>query len=86
MFRNITSLPAQSQMRLPFMAKSNWLYNYKNFDGIEKSLKGMSKRTKYINNMGNAHLILKEKESELNIDFNTFFPDLINCVNDELKK
>ena len=86
LFKNITSLPAQSQMRLPFMAKSNWLYNYKNIRGIEKSLTGMSKRTKYVNNMNNAHLILKEKESELSVDFNTFFPELINCVNNELKK
>ena len=86
LFKNITSLPDQSQMRLSFMAKSNWLYNYKNMSGMEKSLTGMSKRTKYDNNMNNAHLILKEKEHELNVDFNAFYPDLIDCVNNELKK
>jgi acyl carrier protein phosphodiesterase len=86
LFKNITSLPAQSQMRLPFMAKSNWLYNYKNISGIKKSLTGMSKRTKYNNNMSNAHLILKEKETELNIDFKAFYPDLVECVANELKK
>jgi acyl carrier protein phosphodiesterase len=85
LFKNIKHLPAKSQIRLPFMAKSNWLYNYKNISGIEKSLTGMSKRTNYDNNMNNAHLILEEKERELNADFNHFFPELIECVNRELK-
>ena len=72
-------------MRLPFMAKSNWLYNYKNISGIEKSLTGMSKRTNYDNNMNNAHHILKEKELELNNDFNHFFPELIGFCKSEIK-
>ena len=86
LFKNLDLLPAHSQKRLPFMAKRNWLYNYKNIEGIEKSLTGMSKRTNYANNMNNAHLILKENENELNTDFNDFFPDLIDCVVNELKK
>lgn len=85
LFKNIKHLPTKSQMRLPFMAKNNWLFNYKNISGIEKSLTGMSKRTNYVNNMNNAHLILEEKEHELNVDFNRFFPELIDCVNSELK-
>lgn len=85
LFKNINVLPSKSKMRLPFMAKSNWLYNYKNISGIEKSLTGLSKRTKYSNNMNNAHHILREKENELNTDFNSFFPELINVVNNELK-
>jgi len=85
LFKNLKLLPLKSQMRLPFMAKSNWLYNYRKIEGIEKTLTGMSKRTNYINNMSNAHHILKEKEAELSLDFKLFFPDLINCVNNELK-
>lgn len=85
LFKNLNLLPPESQMRLTYMAKSNWLYNYKNISRIKKSLTGMSKRTSYDNNMNNAHLILKEKEQELNTDFNNFFPDLIDCVNSEIK-
>ena len=80
LFKHFKLLPAKSQMRLPFMAKSNWLYHYKDIRGIEKSLTGMSKRTNYENNMHNAHFILQEKAQELNNDFKLFFPELIDCV------
>jgi len=85
LFKNITHLPTKSQMRLPFMAKSNWLYNYRKISGIEKSLTGMSKRTSYANNMNNAHHILKEQELALNEDFNQFFPELIDFCDTEIK-
>ena len=73
-------------MRLSFMAKSNWLYNYRKIEGIQRALTGLSKRTNYINNMSDAHLILKKEEENLANDFNRFFPDLKNFVNSEIKK
>jgi len=85
LFKNINKLPLSSQMRLPFMAKSNWLYAYRNISGIEKALTGMSKRTKYPNNMNNAHHILKEKETELNKHFDHFFPELIHYTSAKIK-
>jgi acyl carrier protein phosphodiesterase len=66
------------------MAKSNWLYNYGKLEGIEKALKGLSKRTKFENNMSQAHLILKEKNSELQHDFSVFYPELSKFVQDEI--
>ena len=86
LFKNIRTLPFKSQVRLPFMAKSDWLYNYREINGINKALTGLSKRSNYPNNMSQAHLILKEKEEALNEDFNLFFPELIDYVNTEIKK
>lgn len=86
LFNNIKHLPLKSQMRLPFMAKSNWLYNYRKIEGIDRALSGLSKRSKYTNNMSEAHLILKEKEKEIQQDFNLFFPELTKFVGDEIKK
>ena len=86
LFTNLKHLPLNSQMRLPFMAKSNWLYNYRKIEGVNKALSGLSKRSNYPNNMSNAHLILRDKEKELQKDFNVFFPDLINFVANEIKK
>ena len=86
LFANRKHLPLKSQVRLPFMAKSNWLYNYKKIEGIDKALTGLSKRSKYANNMSQAHVILKEKEIELQQDFNLFFPELTSFVNHEIKK
>lgn len=68
------------------MAKSNWLYNYRKIEGINKALSGLSKRSNYPNNMSEAHAILKEKEKELQKDFDLFFPELTNFVNNEIKK
>ena len=84
LFKNIKHLPLKSQMRLSFMAKSNWLYNYREIEGIDKALTGLSKRSNYINNMSQAYIILKEKEKLLNDDFNFFFPELVTYVNTEI--
>jgi acyl carrier protein phosphodiesterase len=86
LFKNMMILPLKSQARLHFMAKSNWLYSYRKIEGIEKALKGMSKRTKYPNNMHKAHLILKEQELNLQKDFDLFYLELINFVDSEIKK
>ncbi len=84
LFKNMLTLPLKSQARLPFMAKSNWLYNYRKIEGIKKALTGMSKRTKYPNNMHEAHLILKEQEFNLQKDFTLFYLELINFVDSEI--
>ena len=86
LFKNLNVLPLKSQARLPFMAKSNWLYNYRKIEGIEKSLTGLSKRSNYENNMDKAHQILREMEVEIEEDFHQFYPELIEYVNSEIKK
>ncbi|MBL4667778.1 MAG: DUF479 domain-containing protein [Flavobacteriales bacterium] len=85
LFKTIKNLPLKSKVRLPFMAKSNWLYNYRKIEGIEKALTGLSNRANYNNNMNKAHIILKKEEENLNTDFNLFFPELIHFVNSEIK-
>ena len=84
LLKHIGSLPIKSQARLPFMAKSNWLYNYRKIEGIKKSLTGLSKRTSYENRMDKAHLILKEKQDELQKDFSLFYPELTSFVQSEI--
>lgn len=84
LFKKISRLPMDSQVRLPFMAKSNWLYNSRKVAGIQKALTGLSKRTSYDNNMDQAHLLLVELEDEFQTDFESFFPDLITHVKQEI--
>ena len=86
LLQNIVHLPLKSQTRLPFMANSNWLYNYGKIEGIQKSLTGLSKRTNYTNNMDQAHVILLEHEESLQSDFEEFYPQLITFVENELNK
>jgi acyl carrier protein phosphodiesterase len=84
LLKNIATLPLKSQARLPFMAKSNWLYNYRKIEGIKKSLTGLSKRTSYEKNMNNAHIILEEEQHELEKDFQLFYPELITFAQGEI--
>ena len=86
LFKNIRKLPLKSQVRLSFMSKSNWLYSYQEIKGIQKALTGLSKRTTFENNMHNAHHLLLTLEDDLNIDFNTFFPELKDYVESEVKE
>ena len=85
LYKNLKHLPLKSQLRLSYMSKSNWLYNYREINGIDKALTGLSKRSNYENNMDQAHHILQEKEGLLNIHFNDFFPELAAFVNSEIK-
>jgi acyl carrier protein phosphodiesterase len=86
LFKNISYLPLKSQVRLSFMAKNNWLLNYREVGGVNKALTGLSKRTKYNNNMFNAHKALVDNEENLKKDFEQFFPDLKTFVNTQIKK
>lgn len=73
-------LPEKSAFRLKFMEKQNWLYNYRNIDGIEHALKGLSSRASFTNNMNIAHQLLLKHEISLFNDFKQFFPELISFV------
>ena len=84
LFKNINHLPLTSKARLPFMAKSNWLYNYRKIEGINRALTGLSKRSNYPNNMHQASIILQEKETDLNQDFELFFPEIIKFADSEI--
>ena len=70
---------------IPYLEKQQWLSNYANFDGIERTLIGVNKRTKNKSNMHLAIADLKQNYEELNTDFNLFFDDLIMYVKKEIK-
>lgn len=81
MFRTLNSrfsiLPQRSQYILPYMIAENWLLNYKNFDGLNRALSGISSRTKFYSNLENATNHLKGNYTTYEDSFNQFFPDLI---------
>jgi len=59
-----------------WMKKDDWLYHYSTIEGIQKSLTGLSKRTRFNSKMEEAHLALLEKEGEFELIFFAFFEDL----------
>lgn len=73
----ISSLPQRSQYILPYMIAENWLLNYRNFEGLNRALSGISSRTKFYSNLENATKHLKKNYQVYENSFNQFFPDLI---------
>ncbi|MFN6091802.1 MAG: ACP phosphodiesterase, partial [Bacteroidota bacterium] len=51
-------LPMRTQQMIQYMIPQNWLLNYKTIAGINKTLTGMSKRTKFESKMDVAAIYL----------------------------
>ncbi|SFU16573.1 Acyl carrier protein phosphodiesterase [Algoriphagus locisalis] len=67
-----------------WMEKDNWLLKYREIKGIEQTLTGMSRRTRFESKMEIAHLALLEKEAEFQVIFFAFFEDLKTFAQEKL--
>lgn len=70
------SFPKKLQETIFYLLKYDWFENYSTIEGVQKTLKGIGSRTKYQNNL---HQIIPEFEknySNLENDFQNFFPQL----------
>lgn len=74
-YKNI--VPERVNHMLSYMKRDNWLYNYQYFDGINRVLHGMSRRTKFDSKMDEAIVELKKDHKEYHAEFNDFFPELM---------
>ncbi len=80
--KRLLIIPNHTKRILPFMISQNWLLNYANFKGLDNVFRGMDRRTKHISGMQNAVEVLKSNYMLLNDDFNTFYPELMQFVNE----
>jgi acyl carrier protein phosphodiesterase len=71
----LESLPVKTQYMFPYMKEHNWLLNYAEFTGVERALTGMSKRSKYPNNMSIAIEDLQLHYKEMHEHFTQFFEE-----------
>lgn len=70
-------LPEGVKYMLPHMKKDNWLLNYGKLEGIERTLTGMSQRTRHESKMEQSIAELEEYYEAFKKEFELFFPDLI---------
>ncbi|NOX47209.1 MAG: DUF479 domain-containing protein [Chlorobi bacterium] len=70
-------LPSKTKYILPFMAKSNWLMNYGNLEGLHRALSGIAKRTPFESGMENATEDLKNDYGLYEEEFREFFPEVV---------
>lgn len=73
-------LPERAQHTFRYMEKGNWLLNYQHYEGIERSLGGMSRRAQHENRMAEAVQQLKQEEAFFKDCFEAFYPDLEQAV------
>ncbi|MFN2128076.1 MAG: ACP phosphodiesterase [Anaerolineales bacterium] len=73
-------IPDRARYILPYMVKSDWLLNYATIEGIDRSLKGLSRRTSFQSGMEHASQELIKHYDNLHDDFRIFFPDIINFI------
>src|ERR1044071_779577 len=68
--------PERFAMMYPYMKAHNWLYNYKYKQGIERSLGGVVRRAKYLEESDTAYLLFIEHYDSLKELYAVFFPQL----------
>lgn len=77
--------PNDLQKMLEYLIKYDWFRNYASLEGIEKTLRGLSKRTKFPNDMKSAVKEIYLHENKFEEEFLLFFPDLKNFCLDFLE-
>lgn len=87
--RNNHRLPLRTQQMIEYMIPQNWLLNYKTIAGINKTLTGMSKRTKFESRMEEAAKYLDRYYTEFEKEFDEYFEELrayVSVVGEEILK
>ena len=68
--------PEKFRAMYPYMKAHNWLYHYRYREGIQRSLGGVVRRSKYLTESDTAYLLFIEHYDKLNQFYQLFFPDL----------
>jgi len=75
-------LPEKFNTILPHMQQHNWLYNYKQTIGIEKSFAGLTRRAKYINTSHESFTVFTSNINALQECYDEYIIDLKEFSND----
>jgi acyl carrier protein phosphodiesterase len=81
---HLDELPESFSEMFFWMKSQNWLLHYRELEGIQKALNGLTRRAKFESKMNEATEILLEKESEFELIFFAFFKDLETFAREKL--
>jgi acyl carrier protein phosphodiesterase len=76
-----TSFPPKFALLFPYMKTQNWLSNYQHNWGIEKSMAGVTRRAKYLEDSAPAFAVFEKEYNYLENAYQRFFPELLLYVN-----
>jgi acyl carrier protein phosphodiesterase len=74
--REYAALPPRFLHVLTYMKSENWLFHYKDQQGIRRSLEGMVRRAAYISDSSRAYELFLDNYHELEDYYKEFFPDV----------
>ncbi|MCX8019968.1 MAG: ACP phosphodiesterase [Chitinophagaceae bacterium] len=74
--QRLSLMPAAFRYIFPDMKSQNWLYHYKSFYGVERSMRGLVRRAKYLNNYRNALNLFQQHYESLNECYRRLWKDL----------
>lgn len=77
---NQAFFPERFQMMFPYMKKYNWLYGYREKNGIKRSFQGLVERAAYLSDYETAFDLFDKHLPELQDHYNHFFPQLKSFV------
>lgn len=69
--------PDTFQRMFPYMQRDNWLYHYKDLDGMQKSFGGLVRRARYLTDSETAFDLLKKNYQPFRECYQRFFPELL---------
>ena len=73
---NVTALPHNFIPVLTYMKKENWLFNYRYKSGMEKSLRGLIRRSSFLSESETAYRLFEENYTGLQECYNLFIDDV----------
>ncbi|HET6769707.1 MAG TPA: ACP phosphodiesterase [Chitinophagaceae bacterium] len=78
--------PEKFSMMYPYMKAHNWLYNYKHREGVQKSLGGVVRRSKYLSESDTAYVLFTDHYDSLRKLYHLFFPEVKSMAMNWLKQ
>ena len=78
--------PEKFSMMYPYMKAHDWLYNYRYREGIQKSLGGVVRRSKYLSESDTAYVLFSDHYDSLKHLYSLFFPELKSMAVNWLKQ
>ncbi len=76
LLRRKDELTDKLRLALPSIVQHDWLTSYRDFSGIQRTLRGVSRRLRRANPIGEAGVSLRREHAGLERDFLDFFPEL----------
>lgn len=81
---HLSILPTHLQRNLPMMIEDNWLYEYKNVNGLQRAIRSIQKRSSRPEWLNGALDSLLLHQPQLEEEFSRFFPQIIKFVQKEI--